>query len=157
MKSTKALQIVLIALLIVPAFADDADDRESLELARQEAFRSGFGMIVESLNLGSFDLLVSSINREEFVDRIFGLRLIAQKVQRDFREKMQTQFADLIKGGFIVSEDGVKATLLGVESRGDRGRRSGERRDAGFGQGRCARSWHRGVRRSRLSRGLQPF
>ncbi len=79
MKSTKALQIVLIALLIVPAFADDADDRESLELARQEAFRSGFGMIVESLNLGSFDLFVGSINREEFVDRIFGLRLIAQK------------------------------------------------------------------------------
>ena len=122
MKSPKALLLLLIALLIVPVFADDADDRKSLELARQEAFRSGFGMMVESLNLGSFDLLVSSISREEFVDRIFGLRLIAQKVQRDFREKMQTQFANLIKGGFIVSEDGVKATLLGVESRGDRAR-----------------------------------
>ena len=112
----------LIVLLVVPALADDADDREELELARQEAFRSGFTTIVESLNLGTFELLVSSINREEFIDRIFGLRLISQTVQRDFRENMQTQFADMIKSGFAVSEDGVKATLLGVESRGDRGR-----------------------------------
>lgn len=122
MKPTRALLAFLIVLLVVPALADDADDREELELARQQAFRSGFTTIVESLNLGTFDLLVSSINREEFIDRIFGLRLISQTIQRDFRENMQTQFADLIKSGFAVSEDGVKATLLGVESRGDRGR-----------------------------------
>ena len=122
MKPTRALLAFLIVLLVVPALADDADDREELELARQQAFRSGFTTIVESLNLGTFDLLVSSINREEFIDRIFGLRLISQTIQRDFRENMQTQFADLIKSGFAVSEDSVKATLLGVESRGDRGR-----------------------------------
>ena len=122
MKPTRALLAFLIVLLVVPALADDADDREELELARQQAFRSGFTTIVESLNLGTFDLLVSSINREQFIDRIFGLRLISQTVQRDFRENMQTQFADLIKSGFAVSEDGVKATLLGIESRGDRGR-----------------------------------
>ncbi len=122
MKPTRALLAFLIVLLAVPTLADDADDREELELARQQAFRSGFTTIVESLNLGTFDLLVSSINREEFVDRIFGLRLISQTIQRDFRENMQTQFADMIKSGFAVSEDGVKATLLGVESRGDRGR-----------------------------------
>jgi len=122
MKSARALPLILIALLVVPAFADDADDPEKLELARQEAFRSGFATIVESLNFGTFDLLVSSINREEFVDRILGLRLVAQKVQRDFREDMQMQFGSLIKGGFVVTEDGVKATLLGIESRGDRGR-----------------------------------
>ena len=122
MKPTRALLAFLIVLLVVPALADDADDREELELARQQAFRSGFTTIVESLNLGTFDLLVSSINREEFIDRIFGLRLISQTIQRDFRENMQTQFADLIKSGFAVSEDGVKATLLGTESRADRGR-----------------------------------
>ncbi len=122
MKQTRALLAFLIVLLVVPALADDADDREELELARQQAFRSGFTTIVESLNLGTFDLLVSSINREEFIDRIFGLRLISQTIQRDFRENMQTQFADLVKSGFAVSEDGVKATLLGIESRGDRGR-----------------------------------
>ena len=122
MKQMRALLAFLIVLLVAPAFADDADDREELELARQQAFRSGFTTIVESLNLGTFDLLVSSINREEFIDRIFGLRLISQTVQRDFRENMQTQFADLIKSGFAVSEDGVKATLLGIESRADRGR-----------------------------------
>lgn len=122
MKLTRALLAFLIVLLAVPTLADDADDREELELAQQQAFRSGFTTIVESLNLGTFDLLVSSINREEFIDRIFGLRLISQTIQRDFRENMQTQFADLIKSGFAVSEDGVKATLLGVESRGDRGR-----------------------------------
>ena len=122
MKQTRALLAFLIVLLVVPALADDADDREELELARQQAFRSGFTTIVESLNLGTFDLLVSSINREEFIDRIFGLRLISQTIQRDFRENMQTQFADLVKSGFAVSKDGVKATLLGIESRGDRGR-----------------------------------
>ena len=122
MKPTRALLAFLIVLLVVPALGDDADDREELELARQQAFRSGFTTIVESLNLGTFDLLVSSINREQFIDRIFGLRLISQTVQRDFRENMQMQFADLIKSGFAVSEDGVKATLLGIESRGDRGR-----------------------------------
>ena len=122
MKPTRALLAFLIVLLVVPALADDADDREELELARQQAFRSGFTTIVESLNLGTFDLLVSSINREEFIDRIFGLRLISQTIQRDFRENMQTQFADLVRSGFAVSEDGVKATLLGIESRGDRGR-----------------------------------
>lgn len=122
MKQARALLAFLIVLLVVPALADDADDREELELARQQAFRSGFTTIVESLNLGTFDLLVSSINREEFIDRIFGLRLISQTIQRDFRENMQTQFADLVKSGFAVSEDGVKATLLGIESRGDRGR-----------------------------------
>ena len=122
MKPTRALLAFLIVLLAVPTLADDVDDREELELAQQQAFRSGFTTIVESLNLGTFDLLVSSINREEFIDRIFGLRLISQTIQRDFRENMQTQFADLVKSGFAVSEDGVKATLLGVESRGDRGR-----------------------------------
>ena len=122
MKPTKVLLAFLLMLLVVPALADDADDEKALELARQEAFRSGFSTIVESLNLGTFDLLVSSISREEFIDRIFGLRLIAQTVQRDFRENMQTQFADMIKSGFAASEDGVKATLLGVESRGVRGR-----------------------------------
>ena len=122
MKRTKVLLAFLLMLLVVPALADDADDEKALELARQEAFRSGFSTIVESLNLGTFDLLVSSINREEFIDRIFGLRLIAQTVQRDFRENMQTQFADMIKSRFAFAEDGVKATLLGVESRGVRGR-----------------------------------
>ena len=122
MKPTKILLAFLLMLLVVPALADDADDEKALELARQEAFRSGFSTIVESLNLGTFDLLVSSINREEFIDRIFGLRLISQTIQRDFRENMQTQFAGLIRSGFAGSEDGVKATLLGVESRGIRGR-----------------------------------
>ena len=122
MRPTKALLPILIALLAVPAFADEADDREKQELAYQEAFRSGFTTIVETLNLGTFDLLVNAINREEFIDRIFGLRLIAQKIQRDFRESMQNQFAGLIKSGFDVPEDGMKATLLGIESRGDRGR-----------------------------------
>ncbi len=122
MKPTKILLAFLLMLLVVPALADDADDEKALELARQEAFRSGFSTIVESLNLGTFDLLVSSINREEFIDRIFGLRLISQTIQRDFRENMQTQFAGLIRSGFAGSEDGVNATLLGVESRGIRGR-----------------------------------
>jgi hypothetical protein len=122
MKPTRALLAFLIVLLVVPALADDADDREELELARQQAFRSGFTTIVESLNLGTFDLFASSINHEEFVDRILGLRLINQKLQRSFRDDMRTQFIGLVESGFVVSEDGVKATLLGVESRGDRGR-----------------------------------
>ena len=65
--------------------------------------------------------------RKQLVRTLGGFYLCFQCVAL-FREKvtthedMQMQFGSLIKGGFVVTEDGVKTTLLGVESRGDRGR-----------------------------------
>ncbi len=101
----QAAKAILLFLLVMPGmliFADDLDDRKQQELARQEAFLSGFQVIVESLNLGSFDLFVSSIDRDDFLDRIFGLRLIDPRLKRDFREQMQLQFASLVESGPLI-------------------------------------------------------
>ncbi len=79
-------------------------------------------MIVESLNLGTFELFVSSINPSDFLDRIYGLRLIDQNVKKGFNESMANQFESIVRRGFSDSQGEIKAQLLGVESRGDRGR-----------------------------------
>ena len=122
MGSTKTTLLTLLAIFALPGWAGAAENEEQLEQARQAAFQNGFATIVESLNLGTFDLFVGSIDKSDFVDRIFGLRLIDQNIKKGFGEDMVVQFEGMIKNGFRDSADGIKATLLGVESRGDRGR-----------------------------------
>jgi hypothetical protein len=114
----------VIALLALASFAmaDEVVDNARLEKQRQAAFSAGFATIVDSLNAGSFDLLVSSIDRNAFLQRVYGLRLIDQGMKKDYNKLMQTQFANLVKSGFPDEKDGIKATLLGVESHGDRAR-----------------------------------
>ena len=59
------------------------------------------------------------------LDRIFGLRLIDRRKQRDFREDMEEfdNFAAFVRSTHQAElQDGIKANLLIVESRGDRGR-----------------------------------
>jgi hypothetical protein len=104
------------------AAATEVDDPARQEQERQAAFRAGFTTIVDSLNQGSFDLFVGAIDKNDFLARIFGLRLIDQRIKKEFAEQMQTQFAGLVRGAFSDSEDAIKATLLGIESRADRGR-----------------------------------
>ena len=89
---------------------------------RQEIFQTQMPLVVESLNLGTFELFAGSIDRQDFLDRIYGLRLIDQRLKRDFNDRMELQFESLLKDGFRDSKGKVNATLLGVESRGDRGR-----------------------------------
>ena len=65
---------------------------------------------------------VAAIDQDDFVDRIFGLRLIDQRVKKNFRESLENQFNSMVSMTFAASKDNMEATLLGVESRGTRGR-----------------------------------
>lgn len=119
---TRITQLFLLLMLAFPVLADEAEDAARLEQERQEAFRSGFAIIVESLNLGTFELFTSAVDRDNFFDLVFGLRLIDQEVKKNFIERVQQQFDGVLRAGFRDSKEGINATLLGVESRGDRGR-----------------------------------
>ena len=118
-------KIALFVLLLMPgvaALADDAEDAALLEQERQEAFQTGFAIIIESLNLGTFELFTESVDRDNFFNLVFGLRLIDQELKKSFIERVQQQFDGVLRGGFRDSKEGIRATVLGVESRGDRGR-----------------------------------
>jgi hypothetical protein len=99
-----------------------ADDAEREEAARQQAFQSGVQRIVDDFNAGSTDVFVESIDRPDLLDRVFGLRLIDQRIKKEFREGLPQSFLRYITSSLPGADEGVKATLLGVESRGDRGR-----------------------------------
>ncbi len=114
--------LAFFVTLVAPAWADDFAEAEKLELRRQEIFQSGMEMVVESLNLDTFELFVSSIDQSDFLKRIYGLRLIDQNVKKSFNESMAYQFESMVRSSFRDSKGEIKATLLGVESRGDRGR-----------------------------------
>ena len=117
----------LILLLIGPLASaqSEPDEREVMEQARQQAFRDGMSAIVDNLNAGSFMLFTKALDKDDFIDRIFGLRLIDGGIKRDFRSDMNESEK---WSGFVESlyareaEDGVRATLLLIESRGERGR-----------------------------------
>jgi hypothetical protein len=117
--------LVLVACATVflsPVHADEIADAEEAELAKQEAFRSGFGAIVENLNYGLFDSFVGAIDPRDMEERIFGLRLIDQKIKKQVSDSLEDSFDSLIMSAFEIPEEGLKATLLGIESRGDLGR-----------------------------------
>lgn len=95
---------------------------EELELGRQAAFRDGMQAIVARLNEGSSDRFIAATRRDEMVGRIFGLRLIDQKVKRQFEDDLEYRYESLIQSAFPSGDDAVTSTLLGVESRADRGR-----------------------------------
>lgn len=121
-QSTIFAFVTMFLLPVLPAFADSFEEAERLEKHRQQLFQSRVELLVESLNQGAFEMFVNSIDRQDFLDRVYGLRLIDQRLKRDFNERMESQFAALIKDGFRFSRGDFDATLLGVESRGDRGR-----------------------------------
>ena len=113
-----------LTLLLGPAFLGQAGAAtpEEEELARQAAFRDGMQEIVAALDAGDTDRFVAATREDEMLERIFGLRLIDQKVKRSFSDDLEFRYANLVESGLPVAEDGLDATLLGVESRGDRGR-----------------------------------
>jgi hypothetical protein len=121
------MRILLKSILVFLAFAGCAsaargDDAAAAEMERQAAFRAEFAGIVDDLNVGSFDKFIAAIDEEDLVGRIFGLRLIDQKVKKQFRDNLEYSFDGMIKSAFGDSKDTVKAKLLGFESRGGRGR-----------------------------------
>ena len=73
------LKISLLAgfALSLPAALAQEDAREAeqqAELERQEIFRAGFQDIVTDLNNNSFERFARAIDRDDMLDRIFGLR-----------------------------------------------------------------------------------
>jgi tetratricopeptide (TPR) repeat protein len=117
---------LLFATLCVVAHADEVEDPAEIEARKQEAFRAGVASIVNDLNYEFFDSFIGAINQQDMLDRIYGLRLIDQRIKRQFEENLEGSWPGLIKGGIVpgrgVPEEGLRFTLLGVESRGDLGR-----------------------------------
>lgn len=114
--------IAVVTAWSMTSLADEADDAAKAEQARAIAFRTGMEQIVADLNRAWFDTFVNAINREDMVDRIYGLRLIDQKVKKGFNESLEYSWTQTIIAQFGDTDDGLKATLLGVEFRGNRGR-----------------------------------
>lgn len=124
MKKALAMTVLVLAAQLGAA-QDDVDAREQEEQARQQAFRDGMAAIVDDLNRGSFKRLVAAIDTDEMLEAIYGLRLIDQRMKRDFSERMEDplQFEGFIASQYRAeAEEGIRARLLMVESRGERGR-----------------------------------
>ena len=105
-----------------PAWADELEDAEKAEMLRQETFRTGMEIIARDLNNTRYGTFLDSIDAPELINRIYGLRLIDQRVKKQFNSTLESRWDPLIIAQFREPEDGLKATLLGVESRGNHGR-----------------------------------
>jgi hypothetical protein len=101
---------------------DDADSQERAELERQEVFRAGFQEIVDELNNNSLERFTLAIDRDDMLERIFGLRLIDQRVKQGFRESFDANLPGIIQSAFASSAGNIRAAWLGFGSKGDRGR-----------------------------------
>lgn len=127
---TTKIQSLIVSLIFtvlsVGAFADEAEDAAEVEARKQKAFRAGVASIVNDLNFEYFDGFLNAIDQPDMLDRIYGLRLIDQRIKKQFEENLEGSWPGLIKGGIVpargVPEEGLRFTLLGVESRGDLGR-----------------------------------
>lgn len=132
-----SILVSLLAIVAAPAiFADETSDAEAeaqQEERRKEAFRSGFASIISDLNQQYLDSFVRAIDQEDMVDRIYGLRLIDARIKKQFAENLESSFGPMVQAGAGIAragivppsgvpEDGVRYTLLGVESRGELGR-----------------------------------
>jgi tetratricopeptide (TPR) repeat protein len=121
------MKICLLAGLLCwlpAAFAQD-DSREAqqqAELERQAVFRAGFQDIVTDLNNNSFERFAHAIDREDMLERIFGLRLIDPKVKKSFRESFDDNLVNILKSAFANTEGNIRAAWLGFGSKGDRGK-----------------------------------
>ena len=127
------LVLLCVAIFAGPAFADDAEEAAKEEARKQQAFRDGVAKLVSDLNYQYYDGFVRSIDQEDMIDRIYGLRLIDQRIKKQFQDNLENSYAMMIQTGAGIAragivpswgapDEGVRYTLLGVESRGDRGR-----------------------------------
>ena len=135
MKSQR-LQTLLWTLLLAiaaPVLANEAEDPAVIEARKQEAFRAGFASLIGDLNQQYYGRFIGSIDREDMLERIYGLRLIDQRIKRQFEDNLENSFGPMIQSGagiaragivpvFRAPEGGAKYTILGIESRGDLGR-----------------------------------
>lgn len=124
---------VTLLMLVSPLLANAEEDPAAIEARKQDAFRSGFTSLVNDLNQQYYSSFVSSIDREDMLDRIYGLRLVDQRIKRQFEQNLDESFGPMVESGagiaragivpaFRAPEGGARYTILGLESRGDLGR-----------------------------------
>ncbi len=125
-KTISYLSLLMFAALLygppLPAQEDDQIKQREAELARAESFRAGFQEVVDDLNSGSFERFTNAIDQPDMLERIFALRLIDQRVKKQFRENFEFRVEPMVKAVLASGDDGLKATLLGFDSRGEFGR-----------------------------------
>ena len=124
---------VLASLFATPALGDDIEEARKEEQRKQAAFRAGFTQLVDHLNNERYDRFAAAIDRREMVERIYGLRLIDARIKKSFEDNLENSFPFLVQSGAGISlagivpargkpDSGLSVKLLGIESRGDRGR-----------------------------------
>lgn len=126
MNAQKLTICLLVAVVCCrpAAFAqeDASEIQQQAELERQEIFRAGFQEIVTDLNNNSLERFANAIDRDDMLERIFGLRLIDQKVKQGFREGFNDNLLNILKSAFAGTEGNIRAAWLGFGAKGDRGR-----------------------------------
>ena len=121
----KTLVLALLLAVVTADANEETYEREIEEARRQQAFQDGMQAIVEDLNQASFTQLVRAMDDDVVLERIFGLRLIDQRIKRDFRDRIREGdgFRRFVESLYTdEAKDGLRARLLTVESRGTRGR-----------------------------------
>ena len=118
------LAAAIAAWLPSGAVADTAREAAiAREAAQREALETGIRAVVEAINAGSYARFAQAIDRDDMLDRIFGLRLIAPRVQKDFRERFDAALEPMLERAVAQRQRApVRAVLLGFASRGARGR-----------------------------------
>ena len=121
MKIVRRIFILLIFATMLPSVSLGQASAEE-EAAARLAFRDAFQEIINAMNTGSMEPFIAAIDENDLLDRIYGLRLIDQKVKRQFQGSFVQDLPRMISSEIADTEGGIRASLLGFASRGDRGR-----------------------------------
>jgi len=118
--------VLTAALLANAAVAETDPEREAAvarENAQREAMQSGMQSIVDGINSGSFELLAEAIDPDDMLERIFGLRLIDQRLKKQYRENFAERLESTVEQTVGQRQNqSVKARLLKFASRGNQGK-----------------------------------
>ena len=127
MKGVIQLAIGLLVVtmpLVSGAQGSDADREAAIarENEQRAAMQNGMQAVVDAINNGSFAVLAGSINADDMQERIFGLRLIDQRVKKQYREDFEESLEPMIEQSIKQRQQSpVRATMLGFRSRGNQG------------------------------------
>ena len=126
MKNLAALLLIFVFAIAPPpavvAQTTDLEKEKQKEAERKEKLRTGFQEIVDDLNKGSLERFQRAIDQDDMLERIYGLRLIDQKVKKQFSEDFETSLEGIVKTVFAPMQDNIRAAWLGFGSKGDRGK-----------------------------------
>ena len=124
--STAIVLLVGLGIMAGPVVANaqgvDRDAAMARENEQREAMQSGMLAVIDAVNMGSFAVLAGSINPDDMLERIFGLRLIDQRVKKQYREDFAESLEQTVEQSITQRQKSpVKAHLLGFRSRGNQG------------------------------------